>query len=117
MVGVPNGVFQTKPPVKESEAPENAYPLGAWSGGRFAFKSPEAEQQWRRDAVDAGVHFQAWDQGRKLNEKTRKLVELGFAPSADIYRGPDGDYYHMTRRRGKTRRSRPCEAARCGVTR
>ncbi|HEY4162469.1 MAG TPA: toxin glutamine deamidase domain-containing protein [Dongiaceae bacterium] len=71
------------------------YPLGSWKDGKFSFYSPQAEAQWRNESVNSGVHFQSWDRGRKLNEKTRQLVELGFAPSADIYQGPDGDYYQM----------------------
>jgi hypothetical protein len=75
---------------------EGNYPLGSWSGGNFSFKSPAAEEQWRRDAVDAGVHFQGWNKGRKLGEKAQPLAELGFAPSDDTYRGPDGSYYQIT---------------------
>jgi hypothetical protein len=72
------------------------YPLGSWKEGKFSFTSPQAETQWRQVALHSGVHFQNWSQGRKLNEKTQQLAGLGFLPSADIYRGPDGDYYQMT---------------------
>src|SRR5262245_53002077 len=81
------------------EVADNAsdgYPLGSWKDGKFSFYSPQAEKQWRQVALNSGVHFQNWSQGRKLNEKIRQLAELGFTPSADIYRGPDGDYYQMT---------------------
>jgi hypothetical protein len=71
-------------------------PLGSWKDGTFSFTSPQAEAQWRRVALRSGVDFQNWSQGRKLTEKTRQLAELGFLPSADIYRGPDGNYYQMT---------------------
>jgi hypothetical protein len=99
MVSPASGFFGPRGSAKKSddsgEQPSD-YPLGTWSNGKFSFHSPAAEERWRRDAVDSGVHYQAWDQGRKLNEKRRQLVEMGFAPRADIYRGPDGEYYHMT---------------------
>jgi hypothetical protein len=92
MVGMPKGSLG----LLSTSSEEPDYPLGSWSDGKFIFKSPAAEQQWRKDAVDSGAHFQAWTQGRKLTEQARQMLELGFAPSADTYRGPDGDYYQMT---------------------
>jgi hypothetical protein len=96
MVALASGFFgpSAKPAVARQN--ENDYPLGSWSNNKFSFNSPQAEEQWRRDAVQNGVHFQSWDQGRKLNEKQRQLAELGFAQSDDIYRGPDGEYYQTT---------------------
>jgi hypothetical protein len=75
---------------------DDDYSLGSWKDGKFNFYSPQAEAQWREAALHSGVHFQNWSQGRKVDEKTRQLAELGFRPSADIYRGPDGNYYQMT---------------------
>jgi hypothetical protein len=96
MVGVAKTFLDANP--LEANAGDGAdnYPLGSWSNGAFTFKSASAEQKWREDALQSGVHFQAWDKGAKLSDKTRQLVELGFAPSDDIYRGPDGDYYQIT---------------------
>jgi hypothetical protein len=82
------------PPSKSDDAqPRFDYPLGAWEGGRFVFKSPAHEQQWNADSFMQGSHHLLWMKGEKLDPARSQLALMGLPHSDDIQLGPDGQLY------------------------
>jgi hypothetical protein len=68
-------------------------PLGHIENGAFRFASPEAEEQWIRDAYQSGVNAETWQLGDEIDEQTAELAKAGLGgPMPAIYLGPDGKH-------------------------
>jgi hypothetical protein len=88
----------SRPPLPEDrgDSVRMPYPLGAWTGDKFVFKSPEAEKQWHADSFLQGSHHLLWMKGRRLRPDENTLASMGLPPSDDVYQGPDGQHYQTT---------------------
>ncbi|MBL8709149.1 MAG: hypothetical protein JNL25_08155 [Rhodospirillaceae bacterium] len=66
---------------------------GRLQGHAFRFASPEAEEQWIRDAYQAGINADTWHLGDEIDDRSAELALAGLGgPMPAVYLGPDGKY-------------------------
>lgn len=73
--------------------------LGRWQKFGFRFASPAAQEQWIRNAYQAGINANTWHLGDEVDPQTVELIRAGLGgPMAAIYLGPDGKYRSVNAR-------------------
>jgi hypothetical protein len=88
-------IHQSEQPSDGAEGEKAGTPatkaLGRWTRHGFEFASPEAEDQWHREAYRQAVHHEGWHMGDPVDHETLQLIDAGLAgKTPPTFHGPDG---------------------------